>query len=158
MTSELSAASAGGSGGASGVGLQNLVFGWSASALLAEEPLLVPLAAGAVVRVGAQTGFAVDDVAVLTDLGNMVFFQSKVGLRLLSAEDSPLAEALKQAVVQFRDGRVPKLVMTPVTSILAGTQSCCARTRRRPPRCLSTSPAQFDAWLLNPREPHSARN
>jgi hypothetical protein len=108
VTSELSAASAGGSGGASGVGLQNLVFGWSASALLAEIPLLVPLAAGAVVRVGAQTGFAVDDVAVLTDLGNMVFFQSKVGLRLHSAEDSPLAEALKQAVVQFRDGRVPQ--------------------------------------------------
>jgi hypothetical protein len=108
MTPTPSAASTGGSGGASGVGFQNLVFGWSASSLIAEEPLLHPLVAGTVVQVGAQTGFAVDDVAAMTDLGNMAFFQAEVGLGLGSTEDSPLAEALEQAVSQFLDGHVPQ--------------------------------------------------
>jgi hypothetical protein len=97
MTPTTSAASAGGSGGASGVGFQDLVFGWAAAPLVAEESLLIPLVAGTVVRVGAQTGFYVDDVAALTHLGNAVFFQAKIGLALNSAGNSPLAEALEQA-------------------------------------------------------------
>ncbi len=97
MTSKSSAASAGGSAGASGVDFQNLVFAWAASALLAEEPLLVQLVAGTAIQVGAQTGFPVDDAAVLTDLGNAVFFQAKVGLNLGTAENSPLAKALEHS-------------------------------------------------------------
>lgn len=76
MTSPPSAASAGGAAGASGVGFQNLVFAWAAGSLVAEEPLLVQLVSGTVVQVGAQTGFKVDDVAVLPDLGHAVFFQA----------------------------------------------------------------------------------
>jgi hypothetical protein len=60
--------------------------------MAAEKPLLGPnLVAGAVVRVGAQTGFAVDDVAVQTDAGNYALFQAKVGMSLGTADDSPLA-------------------------------------------------------------------
>lgn len=109
MTSDSSAASAGGAAGASGVGFQNRVFAWAASCLIAEEPLQVPLAPGIVVQVGAQTGFEVDDVAVLTDVGNGVFVQAKVGLGLGTTEDSPLAKALEQAVLQYLDGRVPEV-------------------------------------------------
>ena len=96
MTSNTSAASAGGSAGASGVGFQNQVFAWAASCLVAEAPLQLPLVAGNVVQVGSQTGFKVDDVAVLTDLGNGMFVQAKVGMALGTAHDSPLAKALKQ--------------------------------------------------------------
>lgn len=90
-----SAASAGGAAGASGVGLQNRVFGWAAVAMVAEQPLpAANLVAGAVVRVGAQTGFYVDDVAAQTDADNYVLFQVKAGMSLGKAERSPLAEAL----------------------------------------------------------------
>lgn len=109
MTSTTSAASAGGAGGAGGVGYQDLVFAWAATSLVAEEPLLIPLAAGVVVQVGAQTGFPVDDIAVLTDLGNAIFFQAKIKLALGEAEDSPLADALEQAVLQLLHGRVPQV-------------------------------------------------
>ncbi|OAT67099.1 hypothetical protein AWB85_13060 [Mycobacteroides immunogenum] len=92
------------------MGFQDLVFAWAATALLAEEPPLISLGvAGTVVQVGAQTGFHVDDVAVLTDLGNAVFFQAKIKLALESAEDSPLADALEQAVIQLLDGCVPQV-------------------------------------------------
>ncbi len=97
-----SAASAGGSGGAAGVGLQNLVFGWAAAAMVAEQPLLRPnLVAGVVVHVGAQTGHDLDDVAVLTDADNYALFQVKARLKLGEAETSPLGEALAQAVEQY---------------------------------------------------------
>ena len=109
MTSNTSAASAGGSAGASGVGLQNQVFGWAASCLVAEEPLQIPLVVGNVVQVGAQTGFEVDDVAVLTDLGNGMFVQAKVAMALGTADDSPLAKALKQAVKQYLDETIPEV-------------------------------------------------
>lgn len=110
MTSKTSAASAGGAGGSGGVGYQDLVFAWAATSLAAEAPTLISLgAAGTVVQVGAQTGFHVDDVAVLTDLGNMIFFQAKIGLALQSAVDSPLADALEQAVFQLLKGPVPQV-------------------------------------------------
>ena len=109
MTSNTSAASAGGSAGASGVGFQNQVFAWAASCLVAEEPLQIPLVVGNVVRVGAQTGFEVDDVAVLTDLGSGMFVQAKVGMALGAADDSPLAKGLKQAVKLYLDETIPEV-------------------------------------------------
>lgn len=99
-------ASSGGAGGAAGVGFQNLVFAWAASCVIAEDPLLRPLAAGAAINVGAQTGSEVDDVEVLTDLGNGVFIQAKIKLQLSNAVDSPLAKGLRQAVSQFLSGTV----------------------------------------------------
>lgn len=59
------------------------------------------------VRVGAQTGFYVDDVAAQTDADNYVLFQVKAGMSLGKAEHSPLAEALGQAVEQYLNGRLP---------------------------------------------------
>jgi hypothetical protein len=104
----MSAASAGGAAGASGVGLQNRVFGWAAAAMVAEQPLLRPnLVAGVVVRVGAQTGHELDDVAVQTDADNYVLYQVKAGLNLGKAEDGPLSKALQQAVKQYLKGSLP---------------------------------------------------
>lgn len=108
MTTGTPAASSGGAAGASGVGFQNRVFAWAGAALVAEAPLLIPLVEGAVVQVGAQTGYPVDDAAVLTDAGNVAVVQAKVGLNLGAAEDSALAEALQQAVDQYLNGRVPQ--------------------------------------------------
>jgi hypothetical protein len=100
-----SAASAGGAAGASGVGLQNRVFGWAAAAMLAEQPLPRPnLVAGVVVRVGAQTGHELDDVAVQTVADNYALCQVKVGLNLGKAEDGSLSKALQQAVKQYLKG------------------------------------------------------
>jgi hypothetical protein len=103
-----SAASVGGAAGAAGVGLQNRVFGWAAAAMVAEQALLEPsVVAGVVARVGAQTGFFVDDVAVQTDADNYGLFQVKSGLTLGAAENSPLAKALGQVVDQYLKGRLP---------------------------------------------------
>ncbi|GAA1025742.1 hypothetical protein GCM10009557_00860 [Virgisporangium ochraceum] len=103
-----SAASAGGAAGASGVGLQNRVFGWAAAAMAAERHLaVVGLVAGKVIRVGAQTGFDLDDVAVHTDADNFALFQVKAGLNLSRTPKGPLAKALEQAVGQYLDGRLP---------------------------------------------------
>jgi hypothetical protein len=107
MTSRASASS-GGAAGASGVGFQNRVFAWAAASLVAEEPLLLPVVPGIAVRVGAQTSYPVDDVAVLTDAGNVAVVQAKVGLNLGTAEDSALAQALQQAVDQYLNGRIPQ--------------------------------------------------
>jgi hypothetical protein len=62
-----------------------------------------------VVRVGAQTGFALDDVAVLTDADAYALIQVKAGLGLGRAEDSPLADAVRQAVEQYLRGEVPSV-------------------------------------------------
>lgn len=102
-----SAASSGGAAGAGGVGLQNQVFAWAAAAAVAERALLKPIVAGRVVRVGAQTGFAVDDVAVETDSGAWALFQGKARLGLGVADNSALADALGQAVEQYLRGTVP---------------------------------------------------
>lgn len=102
-----SAASAGGAAGAGGVGLQNRVYAWAAAALVAERPLPGDDLAGVVIRVGAQTGFAMDDVAVETDSGCFAVFQVKVGLALGRVAKSALADALKQAVDQYLNGRMP---------------------------------------------------
>lgn len=74
--------------------------------MVAEEALLNPVVAGTVVEVGAQTGQAVDDVAVVTDRGNHLLVQAKVGLTLGSTSTSELAKALGQAVDQFINGRL----------------------------------------------------
>ncbi|MFC7500829.1 hypothetical protein [Nocardioides sp. GCM10030258] len=99
-------ASSGGAGGAAGVGFQNLVFAWAASCVVAEVPLTYSIAAGVPIAVGAQTGSGVDDVEVLTDLGNGVFIQAKIKLQLSDDIDSPLAKGLHQAVSQFLSGTV----------------------------------------------------
>jgi hypothetical protein len=103
-----SRASAGGAAGASGVGLQNRVFAWAASAMTVEQPLPTPnLLAGNVIRVGAQTGFDVDDVAVQTDAGNFALFQAKAGMSLGKSEKGDLAKALEQCVEQYLRGPLP---------------------------------------------------
>lgn len=105
--SGMSAASAGGAGGAAGVGFQNHVFAWTASCLVAEEPLVVRLVVGTAVGIGAQTGSEVDDVVVLTDAGNGVFIQAKIKLKLSEDVASPLANGLEQALRQYLVGTVP---------------------------------------------------
>ncbi|MFI7067078.1 hypothetical protein ACIBL3_39195 [Kribbella sp. NPDC050124] len=90
------------------MGLQNRVFGWAAAAMVAEQPLLTAnIVAGVVIRVGAQTAFLVDDVAVQTDAGNFALFQAKAGMKLGASHDSPLAKALGQAVEQYLKGQLP---------------------------------------------------
>jgi hypothetical protein len=104
--SSTSDASAGGAGGAAGVGFQSRVFAWAASCIVAEEPLVVPLVAGDAVVVGAQTGSEVDDVVVLTNGGNSVFVQAKIKLKLSADIASPLVKGLRQAVRQYLVGTV----------------------------------------------------
>lgn len=111
--SSTSDASAGGAGGAAGVGFQNRVFAWAASCVVAEEPLVAPLVAGDAVTVGAQTGAQVDDVVVLTGEGNGIFVQAKIKLRLSADGTSPLAKGLEQAVRQYLVGTVPAGVTGP---------------------------------------------
>ncbi|OMQ28569.1 hypothetical protein BK799_29590 [Rhodococcus sp. D-1] len=73
-----------------------------------EQPLPTPnLVAGNVIRVGAQTGFDVDDVAVQTDAGNFALFQAKAAMSLGKSETSDLAKALEQCVEQYLRGRLP---------------------------------------------------
>jgi hypothetical protein len=103
----VSAGSVGGAAGARGVGLQDRVFAWAAVAVLAERPLADALLPGTAVRVGAQTGFPLDDVAVETDCGGFALVQAKAGLGLGSAEDSSLAKALTQALDQYLSGLLP---------------------------------------------------
>jgi hypothetical protein len=89
------------------VGLQDRVFAWAATYLVAEQTLPEGLVPGKVARVGAQTGFAMDDVAVLTDEGAYALFQVKARLGLDRPANSPLADAVKQAVEQFLTGELP---------------------------------------------------
>jgi len=72
--------------------------------MLAEQSLPRMLLPGAVVRVGAQTGLELDDVAAQSKTGGMVACQVKAGLGLGSAPDSPLAGALDQALAQYLVG------------------------------------------------------
>lgn len=103
-----SRASVGGAADAGGVDLQNRVFAWAASFMLAEQPIRTSeLPVGIVTRVGAQTGFLVDDVALITSSNNYALFQVKAGLRLGSRETSPFASALEQIVCQYLDGDLP---------------------------------------------------
>jgi hypothetical protein len=97
----VSTGSVGGSGGASGVGLQDRVFACAAVAVLAEQSLPGLLLPGTAVRVGAQTGQPLDDVGVETDRGGFALIQAKVGLGLGQAEGSPLADAVNQALNQY---------------------------------------------------------
>ena len=99
-----SRASVGGAAGAHGVGFQDEVFAWASAAMLAEQDLPMARLPGTVVRVGAQTGFEVDDVAVESALGGLALCQVKAGLGLGTTERSPLAEALDQVVAQYIAG------------------------------------------------------
>ena len=147
-------ASSGGAGGAAGVGFQNLVFAWAASCVIAEVPLLRPLAAGVAVNVGAQTGSEVDDVEVLTDPGNSVCIQAKIKLQLSAASDSPAGEGLAAS-------RVPVLVRhrsraewsTPVRRI--GTQLSSALTPMRPQPFGPPSQKQYVSSHPNQKDHHS---
>jgi hypothetical protein len=75
--------------------------------MLAEQPLPGGLLPGAVVRVGAQTGFPMDDVAVETDTGGLGLVQAKARLGLGTAEDSPLGRAIGQALEQYWNEQLP---------------------------------------------------
>ncbi|WP_152191420.1 NACHT domain-containing protein [Georgenia satyanarayanai] len=88
------------------MGFQNLVYAWAAAYLLAEEPLPLALVEGLAQHVGAQVPFAVDDVAVMTQDGNVLVVQVKVGLKLGRVGDSALARALDQAVEMFLSGTI----------------------------------------------------
>lgn len=103
----VSAGSVGGAAGARGVGLQDRVFAWAAVAVLTEQPVPGALLPGTAVRVGAQTGFPLDDVAVETDRGGFALVQAKVALGLGTAEDSPLAKAPAQALDQYLSSLLP---------------------------------------------------
>jgi len=100
-------ASAGGAAGARGVGQQSLVFAWAASFLAAETTVPGLDLPGIVVQVGAQTGFELDDIAILTDQQAYALLQVKANLKLGTTAESPLGEALDQVVRQYRTGRVP---------------------------------------------------
>jgi hypothetical protein len=72
--------------------------------MLAEQALPRPPLPGTLVRVGAQTGFEVDDVAVQSELGGYALCQVKGGLSLGTTTESPLAGALDQVVAQYLAG------------------------------------------------------
>lgn len=64
-------------------------------------------------QVGAQTGYHVDDVAVLNDAGGFTLFQAKAALALGRTPNSPPAEALEQVVRQFIQGELMDPEMGP---------------------------------------------
>jgi hypothetical protein len=96
-----SRASVGGSAAAGGAAFQDEVFAWACAAMVAEQPLPPPLPPDPVVRVGAQTGYDIDDVAIETAASGPGAVQSKGGLTLGRMPASPLAEALDQVVAQY---------------------------------------------------------
>jgi hypothetical protein len=128
----VSARSVGGAAGARGVGLQDRVFAWAAVAMLSERPLAGALLPGTAVRVGAQTGFSLDDVAVETDRGGFALVQAKVGLGLGPADDSPLARALGQALDQYLGGLLPVAGGAP-RQVEAGLDALVICTDRQAP-------------------------
>jgi hypothetical protein len=134
-----SAASSGGAGGAIGVGLQDHVFAWAATYMVAEDTLpgdfRVP---GKVTKVGAQTGYALDDVGVLTDTDSYALFQVKAGLGLGEAEDSPLAKAVGQAVEQYISGIVPSGEQGAQRSVAGGRDALVICTDSSAPAAVRT--------------------
>jgi hypothetical protein len=72
--------------------------------MLAEQTLPKLPLPGTIIRVGAQTGLEVDDVAVQSALGGLALCQVKGGLSLGTTDDSPLADALDQVVAQYLAG------------------------------------------------------
>ncbi len=99
-----SRASIGGAAASGGAEFQDEVFAWASAAMVAEQPLLMPMPPDPVVRVGAQTGFELDDVAIETAIGGFALCQVKARLALGEAQSSPLADALDQVVAQFLAG------------------------------------------------------
>lgn len=131
-----SATSSGGAAGAIGVGLQDRVFAWAAARMLAEETLPNQLGVpGKVIMVGAQTGHALDDVGVHTDADAYALFQVKAGLGLGTAEDSPLAEAIGQAVEQYAVRPIPFGDQGPQRIVEPGRDALVSAptSRRAPP-------------------------
>jgi hypothetical protein len=102
------------------------------STWFAEQPLPGALLPGAVVRVGAQTGFPLDDVAVGTDRGGFALVQVKVGLGLGTSEDSPLAKALAQALDQYLSAVLPVAGGAP-RRVEAGLDALVICTDRQAP-------------------------
>ena len=77
-----SRASIGGAAAAGGAAFQDEVFAWACAAMVAEQPLPTPMPPDTVVRVGAQTGYEVDDVAIETAADGLVLCQVKARLAL----------------------------------------------------------------------------
>ncbi|MCE6995408.1 hypothetical protein LZG04_11405 [Saccharothrix sp. S26] len=61
-----------------------------------------PRTAGWLTHVGLQAGYPVDDIVAFTDNEGFIAVQAKKGLKLGRTEESPLAQALEQAVRMFR--------------------------------------------------------
>ena len=103
--------------------------------MVAEQPLETPMPPDAVVRVGAQTGYEVDDVAAETSSGGLVLCQAKAGLVLGRTAESPLAGAIDQVVAQYRIG----LGGRPVTR---GRDALVIVTNARAPRSVRSDLAK----------------
>jgi hypothetical protein len=84
-------------GAARGEGHQARCFAWAAAYLLTGERLPGFAMGRRVTAIGAQTGRAVDDLALLTDEDGWVLIQAKKGLRLTASPGGDLAAALGQA-------------------------------------------------------------
>jgi hypothetical protein len=107
----MSTASSGGAAAAGGYRFEIQLAALLAVHTLAERPLRPetgrpwPQTAGWPTQLGLQTGYAVDDIAIYTQDTGLFVVQAKKGMRLKAGKDSPLVDALRQAVRMFRDGR-----------------------------------------------------
>lgn len=90
--------STGGAGTSGGVGHEDRCLAWFAAHLLTEDRLPGWASGHRIVGVGSQTARSVDDVGAVTDAGGWLMVQAKKRLQLASAEESALAEALRQLV------------------------------------------------------------
>jgi hypothetical protein len=62
------------------------------------------LGAASLDEIGGQTGQEMDDIGAITERRAYILFQAKHHLTLSKVVDSPLADALDQAVRQFIEG------------------------------------------------------
>jgi RecA/RadA recombinase len=85
---------------------------------------------GVVVRVGAQSGYAVDDVAIETAADGLVLCQVKTGLALGKPAASPLAAALDQVVAQYLAGVRGRPVTPGCDMLVIVTDADAPRTVR----------------------------
>jgi hypothetical protein len=98
--------------------------------MVAEQPLPMPMPPDAVVRVGAQTGFELDDVAIETAAGGFALCQVKARLALGEPQTSPLADALDQVVAQFLAGAGGRPVIPGRDTLVIVTDARAHRTVR----------------------------
>jgi hypothetical protein len=101
-----SRSSIGGAGGATGPGFEARVLAWLGAHLVARIPLPTQwrLGAACLDEIGGQTGQEMDDIGAVTERRGYILFQAKHHLTLSKVVDSPLADALDQAVRQFIEG------------------------------------------------------